>query len=361
MTVLRWIFAVFALLGAADKLFGGKYKLGEEFEKGILAAGTLGLAMAGMLCMAPVVANVLAPVLKAPAEALGFDLSVLGAFIANDMGGAAVAAELAEDALLGGYNGLVVASMLGVTLCFTVPLALRVIPKALHGDVLLGILCGVATVPVGCILSGLLLGIAPGRLLWNLLPVLAAAGATCLGLWLAPTVCCRIFAGLGWAVTAVITVGLGAGAFTHITGRVLIPGLGSLAEAMTVVCDIAIILAGVFPLIRALSALLSRPLQAAGRLLGINGTAVLGLVSSLANSIPTFDMAEKMDRRGLVINMAFAVSAAFVFGDHLAFTMAFDESFALPMIVGKLVSGLCAVAVAAFVCRTKKSDKKRAE
>ena len=36
MTALRWIFAVFALLGAADKLFGGKLKLGEEFEKGIM-------------------------------------------------------------------------------------------------------------------------------------------------------------------------------------------------------------------------------------------------------------------------------------------------------------------------------------
>ncbi|MBO5645877.1 MAG: ethanolamine utilization protein EutH, partial [Clostridia bacterium] len=45
--------------------------------------------------------------------------------------------------------------------------------------------------------------------------------------------------------------------------------------------------------------------------------------------------------------------------DHLAFTMAFDETFAFPMIAGKLVSGICAAAVAIFVCRTKKSDKKR--
>mgnify|MGYP002516412304 CR=1 FL=1 len=42
-------------------------------------------------------------------------------------------------------------------------------------------------------------------------------------------------------------------------------------------------------------------------------------------------IAEKMDRKGIVLNMAFAVSAAFVLGDHLAFTMMFDASFAPAM------------------------------
>lgn len=40
------------------------------------------------------------------------------------------------------------------------------------------------------------------------------------------------------------------------------------------------------------------------------------------------------------------VSAAFVFGSHLAFTMAFDRGYVMPMIVGKLISGLCAVLLA---------------
>ena len=49
--------------------------------------------------------------------------------------------------------------------------------------------------------------------------------------------------------------------------------------------------------------------------------------------------------------MAFAVSASFVFGDHLAFTMAFDEGFVPAMIVGKLISGVAAFAAAVFVYR----------
>ena len=58
--------------------------------------------------------------------------------------------------------------------------------------------------------------------------------------------------------------------------------------------------------------------MAAGRWLGINDAAAAGLIASLANSIATFGMVKDMNRRGKVVNIAFAVSAAFVFGDHLA-------------------------------------------
>ena len=58
---------------------------------------------------------------------------------------------------------------------------------------------------------------------------------------------------------------------------------------------------------------------------------------------------DKMDKKGIVLNSAFAVSAAFVFGSHLAFTMAFDPSFVLPMIVGKIISGIAAVILALLI------------
>ena len=41
-----------------------------------------------------------------------------------------------------------------------------------------------------------------------------------------------------------------------------------------------------------------------------------------------------MDQRGKVINVAFAVSAAFVFGDHLGFTAGFDPEMLVPVILG---------------------------
>ena len=41
METLKLIFAAFAVLAALDKLTGNHFQIGHEFEKGILAAGTL--------------------------------------------------------------------------------------------------------------------------------------------------------------------------------------------------------------------------------------------------------------------------------------------------------------------------------
>lgn len=357
MEILRFVFAVFALLGAADKIIGNRFKLGEEFEKGIMAAGTLSLAMIGMLCIAPAMAGWLTPVFTPVAEFLHIDLSFIGAFIANDMGGAAVSKELASSEVMGGFNGLVVASMMGVTICFTVPVALKMIKKELHKEVLLGILCGIATMPSGCAVSGLMLKIPFGTLMLNLMPVILMAVVTCLGLVFKPELCSKIFAGIGWVVSAVIAIGLAAGIFEHITDITLIPDMLPVMDAFVIVCDIAIILSGVFPLIAVISKVFAKPFAFLGRKIGINENSVLGFISSLANSIPTFSMAEKMDKKGVVLNMAFAVSASFVFGDHLAFTMAFDEGFLPAMVVGKLISGVSAFALADVVCKTNQKKE----
>ena len=53
---------VFMLLGALDRIFGGRLGLGQEFENGILTFGSLALSMLGIISLAPVLANVLRPV-----------------------------------------------------------------------------------------------------------------------------------------------------------------------------------------------------------------------------------------------------------------------------------------------------------
>ena len=83
----------------------------------------------------------------------------------------------------------------------------------------------------------------------------------------------------------------------------------------------------------------------------VRETAAAGLIASLANSIATFNMVKDMDQRGKVVNIAFAVSAAFVFGDHLGFTAGFAPEMLPAVIVGKLVGGVSAVAVAMWMTR----------
>ena len=121
--------------------------------------------------------------------------------------------------------------------------------------------------------------------------------------------------------------------------------------------EIAIILAGAFPLVYTVTKLLRKPLISLGKRLGINDTAAAGLIASLANSIATFGMVKDMDDRGKVVNIAFAVSAAFVFGDHMGFTAGFDPQMLPEVIAGKLVGCAAAVAVALLLTRKQKSQK----
>ena len=61
-----------------------------------------------------------------------------------------------------------------------------------------------------------------------------------------------------------------------------------------------------------------------------------------------------MDERGKVVNMAFAVSASFVLGDHLAYAAGFAPSAILPMMIGKFVAGLSAISVAMLLTKNHK-------
>ena len=357
--IIVYLMAVFLVLGAADRILGGRFGLGEKFEEGILAMGSLALAMIGILCLAPVLSDVLRPVVVPVYQFLGADPAMFaGTILANDMGGAALARELALTPEAGAFGGLIVGAMLGPTVVFTIPVGLGIIEREDHAALARGVLCGVVTIPLGSLAGGLAAGYPVGMVLRNLIPIVLIALLIALGLWLIPGGMVKGFQVFGRAVVILITVGLAAAIVEKLTGLVLIPGLAPIEEGFAVVGDIAVVLAGAFPLVYVLTKVFRRPLMALGGALGMNDVAAAGLVATLANNIPMFQMLRDMDGRGKVINVAFAVSAAFVFGDHLGFTAGFDADLIFPMIVGKLVGGVSAVAVAWLLTRKEKEENR---
>ena len=351
---LELVFAFFALLGVIDKLAGDRFRLGSAFEKGLMTSGPLILSMAGMIVLSPVVAHGVSQVLTPICGKIGMDVSVLAGFFAVDAGGASMAYSLSEQEAIRAYNGIIVASMLGATICPVVPLALQMVQKEYHEDVLTGLLCGIAAIPVGCIIPGLFMGCGLGSLLINSLPMLVISGVICLGLWKKPMLVTRLFGGFGKLLMGFVCVGLLIGMLDLFAGIRVFEGSASLNEAFAIIGSISVILAGVFPMLEILSLVLKKPMAMLSRRLDVSNTAVLGLVTTLANSIPVFAMMEEMDKKGRVLNMAFAVSAGYVFGDHLAFVLAYDRRFALPMVVGKLIGGIAAVVLAIVICKRKK-------
>ena len=352
--ILLLIMALFAIIGGADRIFGNRMGLGERFEEGITAMGGLALAMLGIICLAPVLANLLRPVVVPVFRLLGADPAMFaGSLLACDMGGGALALELADDPQAGLFGGVLCGSMLGATIVFTIPVAMGILEEKDRPFLAKGILAGIVTIPLGLLAGGLVAGMPIGAVLRNLIPIVLFAGVIAVGLWRWEDAMIKGFGIFGKGIIALITVGLAAGIFEGITGIALIPGLAPIEEGFLTVGAIAIVLAGAFPLVAVLTRLLRKPLLKLGITLGINETAAAGLLASLANSIASFTLVKEMDDRGKVVNIAFAVSAAFVFGDHMGFTAGFAPAWIVPMIVGKLLGGISAVAVALWLTKKK--------
>ncbi len=361
MNYITIIVLIFALLGALDRIFGSRLGLGKEFEKGFNLLGVMMLTMTGMISLAPVLGELVRPMSEFVSNTLGIDASIIPAsLLANDMGGAPLAIEMAQNEKLATFNAYVVSSMMGCTVSFTIPFAIGMVKKEQHGDMLLGLLCGIVTIPIGCFIAGLILKIELGILLFDLLPLILFSAIIAVGIIFATNLCVKIFTVLGKIITIVITIGLALGIFTFLTGKELVPGLAPIEEGAAICLNSAIVLAGAFPFVYVLSKLLAKLLAALGKKTGINDFSTIALLASLATCATAYATMDKMDRKGVMINAAFTVSGAFVFGSHLAYTMANDTLLVLPVIVGKLVSGVCAVILAAIIFgRVSKKESKK--
>ena len=154
--IIVYLMVLFMALGAIDRIIGNRFGLGEKFEEGIIAMGSLALAMIGIICLAPVLANLLRPVVVPVYQFLGADPAMFaGTILANDMGGAPLAKELALSPEAGQFGGLIVGAMLGPTIVFTIPVGLGIIKAEDRRYLATGVLAGVITIPVGAFVGGL--------------------------------------------------------------------------------------------------------------------------------------------------------------------------------------------------------------
>jgi len=352
MSFISILMVIFSVLGAVDRIIGNKFGLGKEFEKGFMLFGNMALAMIGMIILSPFIAQILSPVFTWFYSIFHIDPSIIPATIfANDMGGAPLAVEIAKNEQTGLFNALVVSSMMGATVSFTIPYALGIVNPDRHKELLLGLLCGIVTIPGGCFVSGLMCRLPIGTLLLTLLPLVIFSAVIAAGLMLKPDFCVKIFAIIGAFIKIVITIGLSLGVLRFLTGIEIIKNLATLEEGAAVCLNASAVMSGAFPLMYVVSKILTKPLRAFGSKAGISETSAMGLISTLATNATTFEMMNGMDKKGALINSAFAVSAAFTFAGHLAFTMAFNADYITPMIIGKLISGILALILGFVIYR----------
>ena len=362
-SVVMLIMMIFMLVGAIDKIMGNKFGYGEEFENGFNAIGGLAMSMAGVVAASPLLAYVLGPIITPVYTAIGADASMFATtLLACDMGGYPLAMEMAANESIGSFAGLILGTMMGPTIVFTIPVALGIISKEDRDYLGAGVLAGMITIPIGCFVGGIAMNamtdysMGIGEIAINLVPVIVIAALIVAGLWFAPAKMIAGFNVFGAGVTIVITALTAIAVFQQITG-IMLPyfdvmsvddgsGLSPLNQGLLVCGQIGIVLIGAFPMVKWITKTFGGALEKVGKALGINETSSAGMVANLANNIAMFNIMGDMDPKGKLLNVAFSVSAAFVIGDHLGFTAGVDQTMVTPVMIGKLVGGITAILVA---------------
>ena len=185
--IILYIMIVFMVVGAVDKIFGNKFGYGEKFDEGFMAMGSLAIAMVGVVSLAPVLANVLRPIVEPVYVFLGADPAMFATtLLANDMGGYPLAMQLAKTEEAGLFAGLILGAMMGPTIVFTIPVALGIIKKEDHKYLAKGVLAGMITIPIGCFVGGLVAGFDLTMILKNLVPIIIVSALLAVGLWFIP-------------------------------------------------------------------------------------------------------------------------------------------------------------------------------
>ena len=339
--------AVFLAIGAADYILNNRFGLASEFERGFGCAGKLFITMGGFIALAPIIARVLAPAVSPFFRSIGADPSLFAAvFSAFDAGGLPLALQLADDPAMAYFNASVTGSMLGVAILCTIPLGIAYTKPEERAPMIYGLICGLITIPAGCLAGGLAGAYPMSGVLKNTLPVLVLSVILSLLLLFAKDLIVKILTVFGKIILGIGVFGIAVSGIQSLLGITVLEDLSSLQEICYTIGNICIFIAGAFPMLAALKRALRGPLTRAGRKLGISELSCGGFLTTLASSLPVLADLPAMDPKGRMLNVAFATSACFVFGDHLAYAAVAAPQVSFSLIVSKLAAGIAGLLLA---------------
>lgn len=342
-----YLIGTFFVIGGIDYILGSPLKIGIKFEEGIKTMGALGIGMIGIYSLAPILSNFLSTIIIPISRVFHLDPSIFSAaFLAVDMGGYQIATELALTKEMGMFSGIIIASTLGATISFSIPVALGMISKEDEKYFSKGVMIGIITIPIGCFAAGLWQKINFNTLVWNLLPIFIFAIALGIGLVKFHNALMKGFNIFGKLIMALSVVGLLLQGIEAIFQLKIVFGLAPLSESTYIVGKIAFVLAGAYPMLEVINRIFKNSLEKIGEKFGINEVAVAGILGNLASNLLIFGTYKEMDPKGKVICTAFAVSGAFVFGGQFGFVSGIAPEMLGAFIISKLTAGIISIILA---------------
>lgn len=355
--IITYCMALGVLIGGFDLVLGKRFGYGQKFEQAFLLLGPIALSMAGIICLTPLLSQILEYTLVPLFRIIRMDPGIFGSVLAIDMGGYSLAEELSLDPRIQAFSGIILASTFGCTLVFVIPVGLGAIRAEDQPGFTRGILLGFLSLPLAVLVGGFLCGLTLAEILWNALPILLLCGFLFWGILKRPQKMARIFQGFANIIRVIAALGLTLAAFTHITGITIVKNMPPLMDAMKTVCGICIVMLGSVPLAELLQRLMKVPFEWIRRRTGLNATSTTGLILCMVSVTPSLAMIPDMDQRGKVVCSAYMVCAAAAFGAHLGFAMSVQPEMVAAMLAAKLAGGILGAGIALFVTRNMHDAK----
>lgn len=387
--VVVYIIMFFAVWGCLASIFKPESEMGNQFLEGINAIGSIFLPVAGIMASLPILISLITNFISPVFAFFGADPAIAATtFLAVDMGGYQLAESLAvtkESWIMATTVGY----MAGATIVFSIPVALKTVKEKYHRQMSLGIMIGFITIPVGVLVSNIIIALmSPSvralsstsaaaqtvilnmtfqTIFLNLIPLLIICFLMAFGLWKKPDMMIAGFKGFGRFMDAftkivftLVVVEYFTGIFSTLFGvwpfEPIIADEADINRALEVAGYIGIMLCGAFPMVYFMQTRLEKPLERLGNKVGLSSKVVTGILAAAANVIALFSMIDdSFEDHEIIAVIAFSVCGAFVIGDHLAFTANFQPNLIVPVMIGKLAAGIVAVTIALKVFKPKKS------
>ncbi|SIR83640.1 ethanolamine utilization protein EutH [Peribacillus simplex] len=373
-----YIIMVCAVVGAIASIKDSEQGLGKQFMEGLHTVGHIFIPAAGIMASIPYLSWFIDAVCGPIFAAIGADPALAATTIlATDMGGYQLAAEL-QESYEGWIMAMIVGFMSGATIVFSIPMGLAMLEKRDHKYMALGVMSGILTIPIGAFISSVLVvatnskirevistnadstyefALSYLKIALNLSPLLIFVVLLALGLYFLPDLMIKGFMWFGKILDAAIKlvlvfsiVEIFTGLFSNVFGawgfHPIMADKADQFRALETAGYIGIMLAGAFPMIYLIQKYAGKPLEAMGSKIGLSKAGSAGILATVANILAMFKLVKDMPPKDKVINISFAVCAAFLLGDHLSFTANFQPSLILPIIVGKLSAGAIGIGLA---------------
>lgn len=342
-----YVMAFFSVIAGIDKILNNRFGLGEKFDEGFKSLGGLGLTVIGIYSISPVIAQVVTPLIYPLADLLHIDPSVfISSILAPDLGGYNTSIEIAKSLEVGVYNGIILASMLGTIISFTIPVAIGMMSKSDFDIFAKGALAGIMTIPIGMIIGGLMMKIKFIDIFSSVVPVIIFSIIMSIGLIKAQKTMIKIFNILGKTIITISTFGLILLIINFGFNIEIVKNMIPLEDAAILIVQIAIVLSGAFPMFFLLSKVAHKQLKRLEDRFDLDQYSMLGMFSTLAHCMPMLGIYDKMNEKGKILNAAFVVSAGFALGGQLGYVTTVAPESVNAFVVSKILGGISAIFVA---------------